>query len=49
VDGHRQSAADAYLRPVLDRPNLTEMTNALVHRLLLADGRCAGVEYSLGG
>jgi len=49
VDGYRQSAADAYLRPVLDRPNLTVVTNALVHRLVVADGRCAGVEYSVGG
>jgi len=49
VDGYRQSAADAYLRPVLDRPNLTVVTNALVHRLVLADGRCGGVNYSVGG
>jgi choline dehydrogenase len=49
MDGYRQSAADAYLRPVLDRPNLTVVTNALVHRLVVADGRCGGVEYSVGG
>ncbi len=49
VDGSRQSAADGYLRPVLDRANLTVMTNALVHRLVVADGRCTGVEYSAGG
>jgi choline dehydrogenase len=42
----RQSAADAYLRPVLDRPNLTVVTDALVHRLVVADARCVGVEYS---
>lgn len=48
VGGRRQSAADAYLRPVLDRPNLTVTTGALVHRLLLGDGRCTGVEYSTG-
>jgi choline dehydrogenase len=28
VGGRRQSAADAYLRPVLDRPNLTVLTGA---------------------
>jgi choline dehydrogenase-like flavoprotein len=49
VDGYRQSAADAYLLPVLDRPNLTVVTNALVHRLVVTDGRCAGVEYSVDG
>jgi choline dehydrogenase len=49
VDGSRQSAADGYLRPILDRANLTVLTNALVLRLIMADGRCAGVEYSVGG
>jgi choline dehydrogenase len=49
VNGSRQSAADGYVRPALGRPNLTVLTKALVHRLLLADGRCAGVEYSAGG
>ncbi|MFE0173284.1 GMC family oxidoreductase [Streptomyces sp. NPDC059002] len=48
VDGRRQSAADAYLRPVLDRPNLTVVTGALVHRLHVAEGRCTGVEYRVG-
>ncbi|MCW2639031.1 MAG: glucose-methanol-choline oxidoreductase [Dactylosporangium sp.] len=47
VDGTRQSAADGYLRPVLDRPNLTLLTNALAHRLIVANGRCAGVEYAV--
>jgi choline dehydrogenase len=49
VDGARQSAADAYLRPVLDRRNLTVVTGALAHRLLIADGTCTGAEYSRGG
>jgi choline dehydrogenase len=49
VDGARQSAADAYLRPVLDRPNLTIQTGALVHRLVLANERCTGVDYTLDG
>ncbi|MGW4518208.1 GMC family oxidoreductase [Streptomyces sp. NPDC004393] len=48
VDGTRQSAADGYLRPALNRPNLTVLTDALVHRLIVADDRCAGVEYSVG-
>jgi choline dehydrogenase len=49
VDGVRQSAADAYLRPLCARPNLTVLTGALVHRLLITKGRCTGVEYSAAG
>ncbi|MDX2644951.1 GMC family oxidoreductase N-terminal domain-containing protein [Streptomyces sp. PA03-1a] len=45
VGGRRQSAADAYLTPARHRPNLTVVTGALAHRLLLRDGRCVGVEY----
>ncbi|MFD9907543.1 GMC family oxidoreductase [Streptomyces sp. NPDC059063] len=50
--GTRQSAADAYLRPVLaGRPNLTVATESRAHRLLFdsdgsgSSGRCTGVEY----
>jgi choline dehydrogenase len=47
VDGRRQSAADAYLTPeVRRRPNLTIITSALAHKLLIERGRCVGVEYS---
>lgn len=49
VDGIRQSAADGYLRPVLDRANLTVRANALVRRLLVGRGRCTGVEYDREG
>jgi choline dehydrogenase len=49
VDGRRQSAADAYLTPVLDRPNLEVVTEAMVDRLLIDDERCRGVEYRVGG
>jgi choline dehydrogenase len=48
VDGHRQSAADAYLRPVLGRKNLDLVTDALVHRLRIINGRVVGVDYSVG-
>jgi choline dehydrogenase-like flavoprotein len=48
VDGRRQSAADAYLAPVLARPNLDVVTDALVHRLLMDGDRCRGVEYHVG-
>jgi choline dehydrogenase len=47
--GRRQSAADAYLAPALDRQNLEVITDALVHRLLFSGGRCAAVQYSVGG
>lgn len=49
VNGIRQSAADGYLLPALGRANLTVVTNALVHRLVVSDGRCAVVEYSVNG
>lgn len=48
VDGRRQSARDAYLNPVLNRPNLTVVTGAFVHRVRLEGDRCTGVEYSVG-
>jgi choline dehydrogenase len=47
--GKRVSASDAYLAPALTRPNLELVTNALVHRVLVGGGRCAGVQYSVGG
>ncbi|WAJ45775.1 GMC family oxidoreductase N-terminal domain-containing protein [Mycobacterium sp. Aquia_216] len=49
VDGKRLSAADAYLLPVLGRPNLDFVADATVHRLRIENGRCTGVEYSTGG
>ena len=47
--GRRWSAADAYLRPVLARPNLTVVTDALVHRVILEAGVATGVRYDLTG
>ncbi len=49
ADGQRVSAADAYLRPVLGRPNLTVFTDCLVTGLRLRQGRCVGVGYVRGG
>jgi choline dehydrogenase len=43
--GRRWSAADAYLRPALRRPNLTVLTDALVTRVAVEGGRAAGVVY----
>jgi choline dehydrogenase-like flavoprotein len=49
VDGVRQSAADAYLTPVVDRPNLDIVTDALVRRVLVSEGRATGVECTTAG
>jgi choline dehydrogenase len=49
TDGARQSAADAYLRPVMNRHNLKVLTGAEVRRLLIVDGACTGIEYSIDG
>jgi choline dehydrogenase len=48
VDGRRLSAADAYLRPVMRRPNLHIVTDTMVRRLTIHDGVCTGVEYGTG-
>jgi choline dehydrogenase len=48
VNGRRQSAADAYLAPVLRRPNLDFAADAMVHRVLIENGRATGVEYRTG-
>ncbi len=42
--GRRLSAAGAYLHPVMDRPNLTVLTRALVTRVLMDGTRAIGVE-----
>ena len=42
-DGRRFSSARAFLEPVLARPNLTLVTRALVHRVLIEDRRAVGV------
>jgi choline dehydrogenase-like flavoprotein len=43
--GRRWSAADAYLRPALKRPNLDLITGAQVLGLELEQGRARGVRY----
>jgi choline dehydrogenase len=48
--GHwRCSAADAFLRPVLERPNLTIATGAFVTRILIENGKALGAEWVQGG
>jgi choline dehydrogenase-like flavoprotein len=43
--GLRSSTARAYLAPVRKRPNLTVVTDALVSRVRVEQGRARGVEY----
>ncbi len=49
ADGQRVSSADAYLRPVMHRPNLVVETDCLVTRLHVRLGRCTGVSYVRDG
>jgi choline dehydrogenase len=44
-DGRRWSAASAYLKPALDRENLTVETGALTSRVLFEGKRAVGVEF----
>jgi 4-pyridoxate dehydrogenase len=47
-NGRRCSAAVAYLRPALVRPNLEVVVNALAERVLIEGHRAVGVEYVSG-
>ena len=47
--GRRLSAARAYLHPVMDRPNLSVLTRALVTRIVFEGRRAVGVEYASRG
>jgi choline dehydrogenase len=44
-DGRRCSAANAYLRPAIKRPNLAVRTGAFATRILFEGRRAIGVEY----
>ena len=43
-DGQRFSAADAFLKPVLDRSNLELLTNALVEKIIVSNKKAIGVK-----
>jgi choline dehydrogenase len=47
--GRRVSAATAYLKPAMGRPNLEVRTGALTHRILFEGNRAIGVEYEKSG
>jgi choline dehydrogenase len=46
--GRRVSAATAYLKPAMKRPNLAVRTGALTERVLIEQGRAVGVAYRVG-
>lgn len=47
--GWRWSTARGYLRPAMNRPNLTVRTGATVSRILMEGRRAVGVEYDYQG
>lgn len=47
--GRRLSPRDAYLDPARRRPNLRVVTDALVQRVVVVDGRATGVELLVNG
>lgn len=49
AEGRRVSVADAYLSPVLDRPNLDLVTDAYVHRMIVEGARITGLEITRHG
>jgi choline dehydrogenase len=48
-DGARLSTASAFLRPAMERENLTVLTNALAARVRFAGRRALGVDYVCRG
>ena len=49
VNGRRQSAAVAYLRPAMQRPNVDVQVRAHVNRVVIESGRAVGIEYMQDG
>ncbi|WP_334174898.1 GMC family oxidoreductase N-terminal domain-containing protein [Pseudoxanthobacter sp.] len=47
--GRRWSSARGFLKPALGRPNLRLITGVLADRLIIADGRAAGVRFRQNG
>jgi len=48
-NGVRWSTANAYLRPAMERPNLTVITHAMTRQIILEGKRAVGVTYDQGG
>ncbi|MDM7860307.1 choline dehydrogenase [Alteromonas sp. ASW11-36] len=49
IGGQRCSTAKGYLKPALQRNNLTVMTGVMVERVLLKDNVAVGVQARIGG
>lgn len=47
-NGQRWSAANAYLKPALKRPNC-DLVKGLARKVIIENGRAVGVEYEQGG
>ena len=45
----RQSAAVAFLKPIMNRPNLTVVTKAPVNKIIIENDKATGVEYFKNG
>jgi choline dehydrogenase len=48
-NGRRWSAADAFLKPAMKRPNLTVQTDCLVHKIGFVNNKATTVSYARGG
>jgi 4-pyridoxate dehydrogenase len=48
-NGKRHSGARAYLRGIMQRPNLTLHTRSLARRVLLSGAKATGIEYERNG
>ena len=48
-NGLRWSTARAFLKPVKSRSNLTVLTHARSSKLIISDGACRGLEFTLRG
>jgi choline dehydrogenase len=47
--GRRCSTSKAFLRPALNRPNLTVLTHALTRRIIVENNKAVAVEFSQNG
>lgn len=47
-NGVRWSAANAYLKPAMQRKNLKVVTGALINSVIVEEGTATGVQYQLG-
>lgn len=48
-EGRRWSVADGYIRPAMDRPNLTVSTKSFARKILIEGNRAVGVAYRRSG